>query len=382
MSAKQRFDVVVVGAGPAGACAAAAAAENGVSVLLLEEHAEVGVPLACAEGLSRSTIQGYLEVQPGWVARSLSGSIVRSPRGREFTIEYPNVGWVMDRKVFDPALAERAQQRGAVVKLSCRATGIEDNEISVEENGKTVRYQWKYLIGADGVATHVGSWMDIDTRLGPAQIEICAQYLLSNIMIDADRAYLIFGRKYAPGGYAWIFPKSATSANVGLGLSPVKTKEKPKTLLDHWVMEEFPAAKIEERVFSGVPAKRLKRFSGSNFCLVGDAARFTDPLSGAGIANAIKSGTIAGRNAARVIRGQKHDLENEIKKEILDELDWHYRVRNVYLRLDDEKFEDIFRVAEKIFHGSIITDINTRRLVKQILLYSPHLLKVGFRLLF
>lgn len=378
----QSFDVIVVGAGPAGSCAAAAAAENGVSVLLIEEHAQAGVPLACAEGLSRSTINGYLQIQPSWVARSLSGSIVRSPRGREFTIEYPNVGWVMDRKTLDPALADLAQQKGAVMKRSCRATAAEGNEIVVQENGKTLKYQWKYLIGADGIATHVGPWMGIDTRLGTTQIEICAQYRLSSITIDADRAYLIFGRKHAPGGYAWIFPKSATSANVGLGLSPSSTREKPKALLDRWVKEEFPDAKIEERVFSGVPAQRLARFSGRNFCLVGDAARFTDPLSGAGIANAIKSGTIAGRNAANIIRGKKDSLVSEIKKEILDELEWHYRVRRVYLKLDDDDFEDIFRVAEKIFRGNAVTDINTRRLVKQILLFSPHLLKMGFRLLF
>jgi digeranylgeranylglycerophospholipid reductase len=375
------FDVIVIGAGPAGACAAAAAAEHGVSVLLLEEHPKIGVPLACAEGLSRSTIHGYLEVEPGWVARALSGSIVRSPQGHEFTIEYPNVGWVMDRKKFDPALAEIARKKGAAIKLSCRATGIVDNAVVVQENGKTVKYQWKYLIGADGVATHAGPWLGIDTRLGTDRIEICAQYRLSNIKIDADRACLIFGHKYAPGGYAWIFPKSADSANVGLGLSPVKTREKPKTLLDRWVSEEFPEARIEECVYSGVPARRLSRFSGPNFCLVGDAARFTDPLSGAGIANAIKSGTIAGRNAARIIRGQKSRLESEMKKEILDELEWHDRVRRVYLKLDDDDFENIFRAAEKIFHGSAVTDIDTRRLVKQILLNSPHLLKLGFRLL-
>jgi len=376
------FDLVVVGAGPAGSSAAFSAAEHGISVLLLEEHSQIGIPLACAEGLSRSTINDYLDIRPDWISQSLSGSIVRDPDGNQFTIEYPNVGWVLDRKTFDPDLAKIAEQKGAVLKKSARAVGIQDNKVIVQENGATDTYAFRFLIGADGVVSNVGRWMGIDTRLGLGDIEICAEYLLSNIVVNPKYAQLIFGQRYASGGYAWIFPKSKSSANVGLGLSPLKTREKPKSILDRWVKQEFPDARIEERIFSGVPAKISPRFYGANFCLVGDAARLTDPLSGAGIANGIKSGIIAGRNAAKIIRGQKSDLEGEIKEEILSEIRWHHRVRNVYLKLSDKDFVDIFGVAEKIFSGKTITDINTRQLVKQILLHSPHLLKVGFRLLF
>jgi digeranylgeranylglycerophospholipid reductase len=375
------YDLIIIGAGPAGSAAAAAASEHGVSVLLLEEHPEIGTPLACAEGLSRSTVRGYLDVNPAWVAQSLSGSIIRNPKGKEFTIEYPDVGWILNRKIFDPALAELARQKGTTIRKSAKAVGIEGNEVIVLEDGNTVEYGFRYLIGADGISSNVGRWLGIDTRLGLDEIEVCAEYVLSNVRVIPGYACLIFGTRYAPGGYAWIFPKSNSSANVGLGLSPVKTREKPKSLLDRWVKEEFPGAIIEERIFSGVPARILKRFSGRNFCLVGDAARLADPLSGAGIANGIKSGIIAGRNAVRIIRGQKDHLKSEMKEEILDELEWHHRVRSIYLKLTDDDFEDVFRVAEKIFHGKIVSDINTRHLVKQILFFSPHLLRLGFRLL-
>ena len=378
---RKDYDLIVVGAGPAGSAAAAAAAEDGISVLLLEEHAEIGKPLACAEGLSRSTICDYLEMQPEWIAQQLSGSIIRDPADREFTIEYPDVGWVLDRKIFDPALARIAERKGTTIKKSTKAIGIQSNEIVVSDKGTTKTYGFKYLIGADGVNSNVGRWMGIDTRLNLSEIEICAEYVLSNIKVKSNYAHLIFGSRYAPGGYAWIFPKSANSANVGLGIAPVSTKEKPKSLLDRWVNQEFPAAKIEERIFSGVPAKVLKTFSGKNFCLVGDAARFTDPLSGAGIANAIKSGSIAGRSAAAIIRGRKCDLESEIRDTIFNEIAWHHRVRRVYLKLNDDDFQTVFRIAKKIFSGKTVRDINTRHLVRQILLASPHLLGLGFRLL-
>ena len=375
------FDLIVVGAGPAGSSAALAAAEQGISVLLLEEHERIGVPLACAEGLSRSTIAGYLDIRPEWIAQPLSGSIVIYPGGGEFTIEYPNVGWVLDRKKFDPGLANIAQTKGATLKKSSRATGIQDNEIIVHENGRAVKYSFKYIIGADGIASKVGAWLGVNTRLHPGEIEICAEYRLSNIDVNPQYTYLIFGSKYAPGGYAWIFPKSEKSANVGLGLSPLVSKAKPKAILDRWVSDEFPQAKIEERIFGGVPAKILDRFHGADFCLVGDAARFTDPLSGAGIANGVKSGIIAGRNAAMMIRGQKSNLEAELKAEIIDEIRWHHRVRHVYLKLTDRDYQTVFGIAGKSLTGRMVTDINTRHVVKQILLHSPHLLRLGFKLL-
>jgi digeranylgeranylglycerophospholipid reductase len=289
---------------------------------------------------------------------------------------------VLDRKKFDPGLARIAEQKGVTLKKSARAIGVQDNEVIVEEDGSRKTYTFKYLIGADGITSKVGTWMGIDTRLGLEEIEICAEYRLSNLAIEPEYAYLIFGTRYAPGGYAWIFPKSATSANVGLGLSPVRTKEKPRAILDRWIKDEFPEAAIEERVFGGVPAKLLDRYSGERFCLVGDAARFTDPLSGAGIANGVKSGIIAGRNAARKIRGQKSHLESEMEAEIINEVRWHSRVRHVYMKLTDDDYETIFAIARKIYTGKRVNDINTHQLVKQILLHSTHLLRLGFRLLF
>jgi digeranylgeranylglycerophospholipid reductase len=375
------FDVIIVGAGPAGSAAALTAAAQGISVLLLEEHPRIGVPLSCAEGLSRSTIKGFLDIQPEWVSQELSGALVRSPQGEVFNIRYPGVGWVLNRTVFDPAIAKLASARGAILKTSTKAIGVDTNEVIVRESGRERRYRFKFLIGADGVASHVGRWFGIDTRLSLQEIEVCAQYVLEDITIDPHSTALIFGEAYAPGGYAWIFPKSRHSANVGLGISPMCTDKPAKYFLDRWVQKEFPHGIIKARMYGGVPAKILKKISGNNFFLIGDAARLTDPLSGAGIANGIKSGVIAARNIGLRLKGKKCHFESEIQHEIVDELKFHHRVRRVYLKLTDRDFNDIFHVGKKIYEGKTIHDINTRRLVKEILVSSPRLLKVGFHLL-
>jgi digeranylgeranylglycerophospholipid reductase len=376
------FDVVIVGAGPAGSSAALSAAKEGVSVLLLEEHSQVGIPLQCAEGLSRSTIKGYLDIKPEWTAVNLAGSVVRGPDGEEFKIEYPNVGWILNRKVFDPALASLAVDRGAVLITNARAIGIENDRIIVRENNEIKKYGFRFLIGADGITSGTGKWFGIDTRLNLSEIEICAEYLLENLKIEPDYTYLIFDKNIAPGGYAWIFPKSKTSANVGLGISPLKTRKKPKDYLDEWVKREFPDAIIQERIFGGVPARILKKFSGNNFFLIGDAARFTDPLSGAGIANGIKSGIIAGKNAVLKLKGNKDYYEKEIEKEILSEIKFHKKVREAYLKLNEADYKQIFELGKRFFTGKTIDDINTRKLVREVMVNLPYLLPLCLRLFF
>lgn len=378
----KNFDLIIVGAGPAGSAAAFTAAKENISVLLLEKHPQIGVPVVCAEGLSRSTIKDYLDIKPEWISRKLSGSIIRGPDGDEFKVEFPECGWILNRKIFDPALANMAEARGAVIKTSARAINIENNEVIVNESGEKKRYKFKFLIGADGIASNVGKWMGINTRLNLNDIVVCAQYLIEGIKIESHYTYLIIGEEYAPGGYAWIFPKSDNSANIGLGIAPTKTKKKAKYFLDKWVKKEFVNGKIIEKRFGGVPATILKRFSGKNFFLVGDAARFVNSLNGAGIACSIKSGIIAGKNAVLRLKGEKDYFEKEIKKEILKEIKFHYRIRKAYLKLTDREYKEIFKIAKKIYQGKRINHINMYHLVKETLLSSPRLFYIGFSLLF
>lgn len=378
----ESFDIIIVGAGPAGSSAALTAAKEGSSVLLLEEHPRIGIPLQCAEGLSRSTIKDYLDIKPEWTAASLQGSIVRGPTNEEFKIEYPNVGWVLNRKIFDQELASLAVKEGALLKTNAKVIKIEDKTVLVKENGLTKKYNANFLIGADGISSNVGFWLGIDTRLGLNEIEVCAEYLIENIKIEPNYTYLVFDNNIAPGGYAWIFPKSKDSANIGLGISPLKAEKKAKEYLDEWVRRDFSNGIIKEKIFGGVPAKILKKFSGKNFFLIGDAARFTDPLSGAGIANGIKSGMIAGRNAVLRLKGKKDYFEKEIEEEISSEIKFHKKVRDIYLRLNEDDYKKIFEIGKKFFSGKTITDINTREIVSEVIKNIPSLLPLCIRLLF
>ena len=128
-----------------------------------------------------------------------------------------------------------AEHAGAEVKTRSKAVAIDDHAVTVCHDGRIMKYGYHYVIGADGMKSRVGTWFDIDNRLGVEEISVCAEYLIDGITIDPSCVWLLFGEKYAPGGYAWVFPKSSSSANIGLGISPVRTHRRAREILDDWI---------------------------------------------------------------------------------------------------------------------------------------------------
>ena len=124
---ERRYDVVVVGAGPGGSAAAWQAAKAGLAVLLLEKRQEIGSPVRCAEGVPHEALSEFLEPDPAWIsARVGRAQIVAREGGR--VVEHwqgaGGVGYVLERRVFDRALAERAAQAGAQVRVKTEVTGL------------------------------------------------------------------------------------------------------------------------------------------------------------------------------------------------------------------------------------------------------------------
>ena len=100
-------DIVVVGAGPGGSLAAREAAKHGANVLLIDKKAEIGSPKRCAEGVSKSGLEELgINPDPRWIARKSTGVRLVSPDQTsvwldEDTIDIPESGYVLERKVFD-----------------------------------------------------------------------------------------------------------------------------------------------------------------------------------------------------------------------------------------------------------------------------------------
>jgi digeranylgeranylglycerophospholipid reductase len=307
---KLRYDLVVVGAGPAGATAARCAAEQGLAVLLLEKRQEIGSTVRCAEGINEQMLLPFLDPDRRWISARISRSrIVTSDTGEMRSFEGKEMGYVLERRVFDRVLAEKAVEAGAGVMLKTAAKGL------IVENGAVkgvkathgqseLEIEARIVVASDGVESRVGQWQGLDCTLRPCDCLVCAQYLLAGIEVDPDCCDYYLGPQLAPGGYAWVFPKGERLANVGLGVQADLAERSALEYL-HRFIERYPQLEQGSPVtfVAGNAPVGIARAAivADGLILAGDSARQADPLTGGGIANAMVAGRLAAEVSARAV---------------------------------------------------------------------------------
>jgi len=297
----ERFDVVVVGAGPAGSLAARAAAEGGARTLLLDHRPELGHPVQCGEFVPApqeladlfacpQLISTAFEIPPATVLRETRWMTCVSPYGHRF--RFPLAGATVSRRAFDKALAYRAEGAGAELRFPLGVTGVEGGAVRTVGGGTI---EAKVVIGADGPLSTVGR----SVGLVPER----TLFRMITATVDApmtDEIDLFFGRD-APGGYAWAFPR-ANDVNVGLGVARLPPGASLTTLLQRFLhRQQLGPAREPTRwwVPVGAPPSTLVRGSA---LLCGDAANLVMATNGGGIPTAMLSGWLAGQAAARHVR--------------------------------------------------------------------------------
>jgi digeranylgeranylglycerophospholipid reductase len=375
---KAMYDVLVIGAGPAGSIAAKTAAEKGLTVLLIEKRQEIGDPVRCAEGVSKEYLKKHVEIDKKWICADLKGARIYAPDGTKIEmaeeIAGGEVGYVLERKIFDRALAEKASKAGAEVRVKTRAIGLIIEEDFVKgarlmQLGKEYDVHARIVIGADGIESKVGRWAGIDTSLKPIDIETCVQYLVAGVDINQEYCEFYIGNEIAPGGYIWIFPKGEGKANVGIGIIGSKMgkfKPRPVDYLNSFLEKKFPHAKVVEMVFGGVPVSgSIEKTSTNGLILIGDAARQSDPITGGGILNAMDVGKIAGEAAFAAISGG--DVSNEKLEEVYEKrwrstighaIDLSLIVKNCFINLNDVDLNSLaFSLKDVKFERMSLLDL-------------------------
>ncbi|MBU3968066.1 MAG: NAD(P)/FAD-dependent oxidoreductase [Euryarchaeota archaeon] len=376
---RDSYDVIVVGAGPGGSITAKTCAEGGLDVLMIEKRQEIGDPVRCAEGVGTDALKKHIAPDKRWISAEVKGSRIIAPDGTQILmssdVAMKDVGYTLERKVFDRVLAQNAAMAGAEVRVKTRATALLKNNgkisgIKAMYMGETKDIKADIVIGADGVESKVGRWAGIDTSLKPHDIETCAQFLISNID-PGEYSEFYIGEKYSAGGYVWIFPKGGYTANVGIGILGSKSgKIRALSLLHDFIETHIPHGKILELVVGGVPVSGpIEKTIADGLMLVGDAARQSDPLTGGGITNAMDAGLIAGEVCIKA--KEKRDYSVKTLKEYEDrwratigkEISRSLKVKNLLIKLTDEQFNQLAHSLDGI-------DASTMELPKMLAVLS------------
>ena len=368
MTMRESYDVVVVGAGPAGSMAARYAAASGADVLLLEKRQEVGSPIRCGEELSLEWLGDVgIRQDKRWMANVFESTRIHAPNGRFFTIgadlTHKASGCVVERDIFDKCLAEDAVKAGATLQLKTACVGLERKNgkmrLTLDHIGERKHIDAKIVVGADGYESQVGRWAGIDTNVDPKDVMTCFEYRMTGVEVDKRFTEVYFCNATIPGGYAWVFPKSDDCANVGIGVQVSKLKEPgmARRYLDQFVASQPHLAKgiAIKAIAGGVSVcQPLDKTVADHLMLVGDAARMIDPATGGGIQTACKSGKVAGEVAALAVKAKDYSSEFLQRyetgwRELFENTHWRdYMVKEKMMHLSDDSINKIIETLAEV----------------------------------
>jgi digeranylgeranylglycerophospholipid reductase len=385
-----KYDVVVVGAGPAGSMAARAAARSGANVLLLDRRRELGVPVQCGEALSEDPLKDFgMKPDPRWIAGRTNAVKIVSPSGISVRISEKKIvgkmGYILDRKVFDKHLATLAAKEGANVRVGTVVDGliVENGKIKgVKAHGIEGRLEFPadVVIAADGVGSRIARWAGFNTTLKLVDIESGVQFQMVGIDLESSFTMEFYlGSKIAPGGYAWIFPKGEDMANVGLGVLGSRAEKSAFEYLQDFVKKTpgLQKGKIIEINGGGVPVGGpIKKTVKDNLLIIGDAARQVNALTGGGIDLAMRAGDIAGDVAAKAVaegnttEKRLNEYEKRWREKMGRSLERYLKAKNVLISLSDEDLDELAKALSKVK----FENISLTAMLKSLLKANPKLL--------
>ncbi len=199
------FDIAVVGAGPAGAVAARTAAQHGASVLLVEEHTQIGRPIQCTGLLS---VRGFEEsgASPSVIVREIRGAFVHGPDGRCIAIGGKEIkAFVIDRDRFDQDLVKKAEEAGVCVKRGARAVELKQepdrkSTLTLKQDGCEQNIRAAVIIGADGPHSRIAQLAHLPR---PQKMLLGVQAVIPYETKRADFVEVFVGRRIAPHFFEW-----------------------------------------------------------------------------------------------------------------------------------------------------------------------------------
>ncbi len=362
LSAIIETDILIIGAGPAGASAALFLAKKGIHSVIVEKE-KFPRDKICGDALSGKTVEVLNKLDKSLVDEISNYEKFLGSYGVTFFApnqdflrvpfqtkkEKQNApGFISKRIDFDNWLVEKVKSKEEIElleKTEIRDYRKEDNCIIAEsKDGK--RFKTKIVIACDGAySTFTKNIAGLKTEPAHNCFGLRAYY--KNVKgLDAENFIeLHFLKEFLPG-YFWIFPLPNGDANVGIGMRADKMSEKKINLKKSFesILENNPvmrerfstAEKIDDIKQYGLPlGSKRRKLSGDNYMLCGDAAMLIDPFTGEGIGNAMFSGMYAALQAEKCLQQNNftssimEQYDNDLYKRLWSELLLSYRMQQL-----------------------------------------------------
>ncbi|MEN0006285.1 MAG: NAD(P)/FAD-dependent oxidoreductase [Bacteroidota bacterium] len=383
---KTDFDLVIVGAGPAGSTVARLASEAGLDVLIIDKRQELGAPIQCSGAVSRHALE-EVGVVPSdeFIHEAIYGFGIYNQVGDAIRIDYRQLkgdeygkgdgkkplGYVVDRRRFDRHLMTQAMRAGAEVWLKTEGLGYTPSlnghcTVQLRQYNQELEVRAKVLVGADGLQSQVGKWAGLRTHIRMTELASCLQVVVDNVETEG-LLEIVTGHQWAPGGYAWVFPKGHGYAEIGLGVIRTMTNDNARVHLDRFMetsffKDRFKGARILEVQGGGVPlAAPLKIQYADHMILTGDAARHVNPITGGGIHTALSGGRIAAEYLTKVIRSGASTVSANLKG-----------YQDQWLEQLGNKMWKLYRIKSAIFRNKNIAERDEQLYDTMSAYFSPY----------
>lgn len=293
------YDVVIVGAGPAGMRCAEKLSDSNLSVLLLEKNNEPGHKI-CAGGITRKGIE-LLNIPDDIIEHKVNSFTLHSPHYKHARIWPETIAVTVNRMTFGHWQLERLRRTKVHYRKNAKVTSVNSGCVII--NGKD-EIKFKYLVGTDGPLSIVRKHLHIPV----VKVLTAIQYIIpmENVKPQLE---IYLDSKFFHSWYAWLFPhKSSIAVGACCNAKWLSGKELKHNLNEWLSRNNFD---ISNATYQSNPISYDYRgLKFGNIFLAGEAAGMASGLTGEGIYQSIVSGEIV----ARMIKGNEdyHELLADI----------------------------------------------------------------------